>query len=245
MRWKLILSSLFFLIQISLFGQSANQNRYFEFVVECPIYKCNILGKQVDTAMYIAPPESKFMVVDLKGDQYIIRFTLSNSNQKIISSNFSSLSYYTITKAQLDFKSKPYKQTQIDFVVGSIITPIKLRLKPFDFSKDLTIGSSFGVKQTIDANKQLSFHYIVGFGISTATLDSASTRGKTIKTVDLLAFTPSVGFLLEAGSAQIGVFLGLDYLSNTNNIKYDWVYQGKPWVSFGIGYSLLTFNMKK
>lgn len=245
MRWKLILNSLIFLLPIGLFGQSANQNRYFEFVVECPIYKCNILGKQIDTTMYIAPPESKFMVVDLKGDQYIIRFTLTNLNQKVISSNFSSLSYYTITKAQLDFKAKPYKQTQIDFVVGSIITPIKLRFDPFDFSKDLAIGSSFGVKQTIDANKQVSFHYIVGFGISTATLDSASTKGRVNKTVDLLAFTPSVGFLLEAGNAQIGIFMGLDYLSNTNNIKYDWIYQGKPWVSFGIGYSLLTFNMKK
>lgn len=226
-------------------AQNTMQAKYFEFIVECPIYKCNILGKVIDTTMYIAPPESKFIVVDLKGDNYIIRFTLTQSNQKIISSNFNSLNYYIITKAQLDFKAKTYKQTQIDFVVGSIITPIKLRFNPFDFSKDLTIGSSFGIKQSIDVNKQVSFHYIIGFGISTATLDSASTRGKTIKIVDLLAFTPSAGFLLEAGNAQIGIFLGLDYLSNTNNIKYDWIYQGKPWLSFGIGYSLLSFNMKK
>ncbi|MBP9187580.1 MAG: hypothetical protein KBG11_10825 [Bacteroidia bacterium] len=245
MNWKLILSSFLLFFNVNILAQSINQNRYFEFVVECPIYKCNILGKQIDTTMYIAPPESKFMVVDLKGDQYIIRFTLSNSNKKVIASNFSSLSYYTISKAQLDFKAKPYKQTQIDFVVGSIITPIKLRFKPFDFSKDLAIGSSFGVKQTIDANKQVSFHYIIGFGISTATLDSASTRGRINKNVDLLAFTPSLGFLLEAGNAQIGIFMGLDYLSNTNNIKYDWIYQGRPWLSFGIGYSLLSFNMKK
>ena len=82
MNWKLILSSFLLFFNVNILAQSINQNRYFEFVVECPIYKCNILGKQIDTTMYIAPPESKFMVVDLKGDQYIIRFTLSNSNKK-------------------------------------------------------------------------------------------------------------------------------------------------------------------
>ncbi|MCU0423392.1 MAG: hypothetical protein MUC81_11330 [Bacteroidia bacterium] len=244
MKYWYILSSLCFIVP-SLSAQQLLQNKVYEFVVECPIYKCNILGKQIDTTMYIAPPESRFMVVDLRGDFYVIRFIINYHKNNALASGFSTLSYYTITRPQLDFKARTFKQSQFDFVVGSIITPIKLRFNPFDFSKDLTIGSSFGIKQTLDINKQLAFHYIIGFGVSTAALDSASTKGKIIRTIDLLAFSPSAGLLLEAGNAQIGIFTGLDFLSNTNLIRYEWIYQGKLWLSFGIGYSLLTFNMKR
>ena len=248
-KWLVLL--LFFLIATKGFNQTTNdKNRLYEFLVECPIYKCNIIGKIIDTTLLIAPPKSKFMLVDMKQDQCIIRFTVLNKKKSLSNKSFSledytTYTYYSITKAQLDFKASTVKKSDIDLVVGTVITPIKLRYNPFDFSKDISIGTTFGVKYTLNQEKQAAVDCLIGVGISSVSVDSFATHGRTIKNVDLLAFTSSIGIVLELGNAQVGVFLGFDFISNENKIKYDWIYQGKPWVSFGIGFSMFSFNLKK
>jgi hypothetical protein len=44
--------------------------------------------------------------------------------------------------------------------------------------------------------------------------------------------------MLEFERFQIGLLFGTDLISNPN--QNDWAYQGKPWLSIGLGYSLLT-----
>ena len=40
--------------------------------------------------------------------------------------------------------------------------------------------------------------------------------------------------------------IGKDYLSRSNNDKYDWIYNKKTWLSFGVGISIFTAeNTKK
>ncbi len=231
---------------------SSDKNRYYEFLVECPIFKCSITGKIIDTALLVAPPNSKFVLVDIKQDQCIIRFTMFSNNKKTNSKkpyssieDYTSYTYFTITKAQLDFKAVLIKKSEWDLVVGTIITPIKLRFSPFDFSKDISVGSTFGIKYNLNQDKQSAIAFLIGTGISSVTADSFSTKGRTQKNVDLLAFTPSLGAVIEMGNAQIGVFLGFDFISHVNQLKYEWIYQGEPWISFGIGYSMFSFNLKK
>ncbi len=231
-------------------SQSLNDKiRLYEFLVECPIYKCNIIGKIIDTTLLVAPPKSKFMLVDVRQDLCVIRFTFLNKkkpNNKLSSvEDYTTYTYYSITKAQLDFKAAMVKKSDIDLVVGTIITPIKLRFGPFDFSKDISVGSTFGVKYTLNQDKQAALDFLIGVGVSSVTVDSFSTRGKTQKLQELLAFTPSFGVVIEMGNAQVGIFTGFDFISNANEIKYGWIYQAKPWVSFGIGYSMFSFNLKK
>lgn len=231
-------------------AQSINDKiRLYEFLVECPIYKCNIIGKIIDTTLLVAPPKSKFMLVDVKQDLCVIRFTFLNKkkpNNKLNSiEDYTTYTYYSITKAQLDFKAYLVKKSDFDLVVGTIMTPIKLRFGPFDFSKDISVGSTFGVKYTLNQDKQAALDFLIGVGISSVTVDSFSTRGKTQKSQELLAFTPSFGVVIEMGNAQVGIFTGFDFISNANEIKYGWIYQAKPWVSFGIGYSMFSFNLKK
>ena len=248
-KWLVIL--LLLLFTKNSLGQCANdKNRLYEFLVECPIYKCNIIGKIIDTTLLIAPPKSKFMLVDMKQDQCIIRFTVLNKNKSyrgksISMEDYTTYSYYSITKAQLDFKSTTVKKSDIDLVVGTVITPIKLRYNPFDFSKDIAIGTTFGVKYTLNQDKQAAIDGLIGVGISSVSLDSFTTHGMTLKNVDLMAFTSSVGVVLELGNAQVGLFVGFDFISNENHIRYNWIYQAKPWVSFGIGFSMFSFNLKK
>lgn len=248
-RWLVFL--LLLLFSKHSFGQIINdKNRLYEFIVECPIFKCNILGKTIDSTLLIAPPKSKFILVDMKQDICIIRFTVLSKKKSIrykslSLEDYTTYSYYSITKAQLDFKANIIKRSDLDLVVGTVITPIKLRNNPFDFSKDITIGTTFGVKYTLNQDKQAAVDCLIGVGISSVSLDSFATHGRTMDNIDLLAFTSSIGVVLELGNAQIGVFLGIDFISNENQIKYDWIYQGKPWVSFGIGFSMFSFNLKK
>lgn len=189
------------------------------------------------------------MLVDVKQDLCVIRFTFLNKKKPNNKTNgiedYTTYTYFLITKAQLDFKASMVKKSDIDLVVGTIMTPIKLRFGPFDFSKDISVGSTFGVKYTLNQDKQAALDFLIGVGVSSVTIDSFSTKGKIQKNQDLLAFTPSFGVVIEMGNAQVGIFAGFDFISNANEIKYGWIYQAKPWVSFGIGYSMFSFNLKK
>lgn len=222
----------------------------YEFVIECPLRKCDIAGRVVDTTIYIAPPKAKFTLIEMIKDQCVIRFAIfntssRNSNKEIMAEDFTTYTYYTITKAQLDFKARPITRSNLDLVVGNVLTPVKLRFGPFDFTKDITLGSTFGLKYTLGKRQSAAVAGLLGIGVSTLSIDSLSSRGKTTRAVELLAFTASLGVVLEFGNAQVGVFSGLDFISNANQARYDWIYRNKPWVSFGLGYSIFSFNIKK
>jgi len=231
-------------------GQASFTKRQYayKFEVECPIQKCNINGKRQDTTEYIAPPNSKFILVDAKGEFYVIRFFVStDKNQKktISKGDVNSYQYYLITKFQLEFKAIALGSSDYDLVFGSVYTPIKVRSNPFDFSKDFTVGSTFGVRRNLDREKQLGIDILIGMGLSSVSLDSFSTSGRLARPIDILAFTPALGLVAEIGNAQVGIFCGTDLLNSQNGVKYDWIYQGKIWWSFGIGYTLVSFGVKK
>jgi hypothetical protein len=58
------------------------------------------------------------------------------------------------------------------------------------------------------------------------------------------ALTPYVGFVFELNNIiQAGVFCGWDYLALNDDIHF--IYHGKTWISFGLGYSLISFNEEK
>lgn len=237
------------LLQANELNNTIVRHQYYEFGIECPMYKCDIRGKIIDSTLLIAPPQAKFLIVDFLNDYCIIRFTLLPQQHKVIKNNFyntddiTTYIYFLITKAQIDFKAYPIVKSNIDLLVGNIFTPIKLRFNPFDFSKDISVGTTFGVKYQLKEKQNTAIDALFGLGISTLTIDSFSSRGK-VSNADLLSFSPSIGFVLEFGNAQIGLFFGYDFISNANQKRYEWIYKNKPWLSFGIGYSLFSFNVK-
>ncbi len=203
-----------------------------------------------DSTIYVAPPKSKFTLIELKQDICIIRFTLLNTSKKINQSNlpvedFSNYTYFYITKAQLDFKARAITRSNLDLVVGNVITPVKLRFAHFDFTKDITLGSTFGLKYSFAKKQNAAVDGLISIGVSSLTIDSTSSPGKTQQTIDLLAFSTSLGIVVEFGNAQVGAFLGFDFISNKNQNEYNWIYRNKPWISFGLGYSIFSFNIKK
>ena len=238
------------------FGQSTSSNpdqtsrilyKKYEFILECPMYRCDLEGAKLDKERLIAQIGSKFLLIEMKKDTCIIRILINSKKIKKKRLDFSDddieyYKYYRITKAQLDYKAIPANTQRYAFTLGSVITPLKLRFTPFDFSKDFTIGSTFGVKYTKSDFAPVSFSGLFGIGVSSVSLDSFSTRGKTKTRQETLAFTPSIGAMLEFGNAQIGVFTGIDMLSSTNPIFDSYIYKNKPWISLGFGYSIFTGN---
>lgn len=125
--------------------------------------------------------------------------------------------------------------------LGSLVVPIKARPKvgstPFDFTTDFTVGSSIGAKMRLSPTQP---HYlsIVGvFGVSTIDVGPETTGGFVTSMTKYSALTPGLGIILEFDGFQIGLVAGKDYLGG--NVSNEWIYDGKTWWSFGIGYEFL------
>ncbi len=82
-------------------------------------------------------------------------------------------------------------------------------------------------------------NFLAGMFIASITVNSRTTKGYITEEVELPALTPSLGFVFEFNNAtQAGIFIGWDYISGNENIHL--LYHNKPWISFGLGYTLLS-----
>jgi len=133
------------------------------------------------------------------------------------------------------------------FTVGMVTMPVKLRLgNSFEFQGNLSLGSTAGVKMRISHVNPNFINLLFATSISTVTLDSFNTKGKLNAQPlnNMAAFSPSFGLVFEFGKAQAGLFYGWDILNKSTQVKYDWVYNKKPWISIGFGFSILNVDGK-
>ena len=172
------------------------------------MYRCDVEGMKLDNEQLTAQIGSKFLLIEMKRDTCIIRFILPSKKRQGKRLNFEDddieyYKYFRITKAQLDYKAIPSNTQKYAFTLGSVITPIKLRFGPFDFSKDFTVGSTFGVRYAKVDFAPVSFSGLLGIGVLGVTRDSFSTGGEVRNRQETLAFTPSLGVMLEFDNAQV------------------------------------------
>jgi hypothetical protein len=129
-----------------------------------------------------------------------------------------------------------------DLAAGVLLLPIKMRLggegRPFDFSRDVTLGTVVGPRWRLSPTRSAFLSVLGGAGITAVTLNASSTGGVVTENTDRAAVTLTAGSMLEVNRFQVGILLGVDRISNPN--QTDWLYQGKPWLSIGLGYSLLS-----
>jgi len=133
------------------------------------------------------------------------------------------------------------------FTVGLVTMPLKLRLgKNFDFQGNLSLGSTAGVKIRLSKFSSNYINILIGTSISTISLDSFSTKGKVTgqPLTNIAVFSPSLGAVFEFGKAQAGIFYGWDILNKSTQSKYEWIYNKRPWLSIGFGFSILNVDSK-
>ena len=152
--------------------------------------------------------------------------------------------YFMIQRYDLDSNCVKVYNSGIKsavFTIGLVTMPLKLRLgSNFDFQGNLSLGTTAGIKIRMS---KYSFNYInllLGTSISTISLDSFNTKGKAIgqPITNIAVFSPSFGVVFEFGKAQAGVFYGWDILNKSTQSKYEWIYNKKPWLSIGFGFSI-------
>lgn len=234
-------------------AQEEEKTFNYKLLVEVPVVECDIEGNILDETVLVAPREAIFTKLRAKNaDTVIVRFwDWETGTEKYNKFNFtdkaggteSEQKYFLMLQKEFDEERViPRYSSKPSFTAGTLIVPIKIRFNEFDFSKDFTLGPTVGMRFRLNNYSENFGNVLVGLGVTSVTLDSASTEGTILKTEDRPALTPSLGFLLEFNTVQVGLFTGIDYISD--NSATNWNYHGKPWVSLGLGYTILTRQSK-
>jgi hypothetical protein len=219
----------------------------YKLVIEAPLYPCDIVGNVNDSAaLQVAEPGSIFTVVSAKNlDTVIIRFWKWKENKVLnfalcyADSLCSTRKYFLLSALDLKNKTMVRYDTKACFTAGTALVPVKLRMQQFDFSKDLTLGPVAGVKFRLSHYASNYVSVLAGMGITSVTLDERSTDGRVEESMEVPALTPSLGVVFEFPNAtQVGIFCGWDHIADNENLNL--VYYGKLWMSFGLGFSIIS-----
>ena len=123
-------------------------------------------------------------------------------------------------------------------IVGAFTFPFKYRPQTGLFEPSLSLSGAVGVSVPINKDGSASLSFMGSFGPSSISLSSKNSTdtGTTSRSAAPSAFT----VLGQWNKVQIALSVGID--DNLDNSTDKWIYQSKPWVSFGIGYSIFTAN---
>ncbi|WP_223654105.1 hypothetical protein [Hymenobacter psoromatis] len=131
-------------------------------------------------------------------------------------------------------------------IVGTpLIFPYKLRLQDkgdgASITTDFTVGYTFGLRlKTSSIPYKQNFFTIIpyGFGLGSTKYFYQKSDGTYSDKKDGVAITYYTGGLLwTINKVNVGLFAGRDAMIDKQN---NWAYQGKWWLSFGLGYKFKT-----
>ena len=129
-----------------------------------------------------------------------------------------------------------------EVAAGTVILPVKMRFAPFDFSRDFALGLTVGPRWRISHYQNHYLNALFAFNANIVTVDSLSTGGKAHRPADLGALGTALGLVFDFNGPQIGLSGGLAWLSHRDQVANNWRYQGRPWLSLGVGFTLFTRN---
>ncbi|RYY52703.1 MAG: hypothetical protein EOO09_20590 [Chitinophagaceae bacterium] len=133
------------------------------------------------------------------------------------------------------------------FTIGLVTMPTKLRLgRNFDFQGNLSLGTTAGIKHRLSRYSPNYVNYLFGASLTGVSLDSFNTKGRIAGQPlnNVTVFSPSLGIVFEFGKAQAGIFYGWDLLNKSTQSRYGWIYNRKPWLSIGFGFSIFSVDSK-
>jgi hypothetical protein len=265
---KIALLSLLFFLRLSD-GRSQNyqlydKTRFYELMV--PTY---VIENKEGASPLLAQSKLKFTLLKEDKDSVLIQFwawgDTTGNKEKIATYNFNDPSKKDIKgriiqengnakvfKMSLEgFKNAiPYfnagvQRGSLDWSSGLVVLPVKVRNALVrTYSKDLSLGLSGGGKWRISHRNPTYLNLLLNVGISSVSLDSVSTGGRIKQPSDRATLTTAIGLVFENHSFQFGFFYGWDRLSANDAANSNWIYNRKPWLSFGIGYQIFAAGNK-
>ncbi len=254
---RTLLPSLLITSCSALLAQVGNEYRLTSDAV---IRECDIRGSALTNGEKLAPFGAKFTIVGRKNDDLILVFydwynavELTNGKDKSgepldagreaqarrynydMTRTGEQDRYFLITTEQLSAHAEALT-SRFSPTYGALLLPVRYRPQTGLVSKDISLGGIGGLRTRI--NDGLSVGLMFGVAITSSTLDSASTEGKVLQAENRASATLPLGVLVQWERVQFGFFGGLDFLMDG---KTDgWIYNGKPWLSLGIGLGLFT-----
>lgn len=123
---------------------------------------------------------------------------------------------------------------------GFYTIPFKLRIDDFDFEQNINFGMNIGFQFRFNRKIENRWLYEPAFGIGLSTINLNTKNSEVNENRTAGAFTTSTGIILHFDkNINLGVFYGLDFLSN-NDKEINWKYDRKPWLGLGInvGFSI-------
>lgn len=123
---------------------------------------------------------------------------------------------------------------------GVLTVPFKLRPaiedKNFTMSTDATIGPYLGVTKRINKRNPYYLTIPATLGLTFVNInDNTTSNVESDPNIGVVpAITWSTGLILQLNKFDVGFVLGQDFASDVGD---QWIYQGKLWYSFAIGYS--------
>jgi hypothetical protein len=117
-------------------------------------------------------------------------------------------------------------------VGGSFLYPFKWRPSTGAFDKSFGLTAAAGLGYAYSEDFSLSL--LANIGSSSIDVDPDDVKVGSLTQRDSKgAITFAASLLIQWRTIQIGASLGIDKLFDEK--KYDWQYDNKPWISFGIG----------
>lgn len=171
--------------------------------------------------------------------------------EEVNSKNYKELQkYFKIPLKVLKKYAKRNTRIGASLAIGVINFPFKLRLQNNfnDFSGSFNLGAGIGLSIAHRNWRRFEYSIISGYSISNINLEANAVRRNQenlASTNNFTAFSFSLGILGQNDKAQVGLFIGIDQLSNINQKEYGWRYQGKPWFSIGFGYAIFSTEIEK
>lgn len=269
---KILLFILFF--PLMTFGQN-DESKFYEIQSPIPIRELtekeivnNTIGNDF-LSNNIIVPEAGRQFTKLRqfgNDYFIIEFWIQSEESLKGTLNFATKSiktfiggkeedkeierkrYFIIKKSDLENNCKkitPRGYYGPQLAVTTV--PFKIRLKDFDFYTSQTLGLGLNFKYKPFTSLDLYVNALGGLNLTLVNLDSFSTRGvvagQPINNVGVL--TPMVGLVFQLRNFQVGFMGGVDLMNKINRDKYQWIYNGRPWLGIGLGITILNINEGK
>ena len=232
----------------------SKQLETYSFRVAVPVAQCDIDGAAKQAATQ-APPGAKFYFLQAakNGTDVVIQFlSWAKSDPNYLAFNVEAsrgadtFRYFCVYRGHFDRFSERIYATWLSsrkLTVGALVLPVKMRRQPFDFSKDVTVGTTAGARMRMSPRRESYFSLLGGVGLSSASLTSENTKSAVTTPTDRAAVTWTVGAMFDVDRFQFGAFIGQDRISQPN--QADWIYQGKTWLAVGLGYSLFGAESAK